>query len=86
MGFVVYILRSERDGSLYVGHTNDLSRRLDQHSNPHGKGYAAKRGPWTLCHREEHPDRSSAARRERYLKSHAGAHEKKLLASSDSVG
>ena len=86
MGFFVYILRSERDGSLYVGQTNDLSRRLDQHNNPHGRSYTAKRGPWVLCHREEHADRSAASRRERYLKSHAGAHEKKRLASGGSLG
>ena len=82
MGFHVYILRSQRDGSLYVGHTNDMERRLAQHNNPRGKGYTAKRGPWTLCHVEEHPDRGSAMKREQFLKSHAGAHEKKQLAAA----
>ncbi|KKN82142.1 hypothetical protein LCGC14_0312540 [marine sediment metagenome] len=28
MGIFVYILRCQRDGSLYVGHTNNLARRL----------------------------------------------------------
>ena len=86
MGFVVYILRSKKDGSLYVGHTNDLARRLAEHNNPLGKSYTAKRGPWELVHSEDHPDRSTAMNREHYLKSHAGAHEKKQLASGGSVG
>ena len=80
MGFAVYILRAARDGSLYVGHTNDLRRRLRQHNDTSSKSYTAKRGPWTLVHAEEHPDRSSAIVRERFLKSAGGSREKKHLA------
>jgi len=80
MGFFVYILKSLGNGSLYVGHTNDLQRRLAQHNNRNGKSYTAKRGPWILAHYEEHPDRSSAVLRERFLKSPAGSHEKNHLA------
>jgi predicted GIY-YIG superfamily endonuclease len=80
MGLIVYILRSQRDGSLYVGHTSNLPRRLEQHNNPYGKSYTAKRGPWQLVHAEEHANRSTAMARERFLKSHAGAQEKKRLA------
>ena len=87
MTFVVYILRSDRDGGLYIGHTANLTRRLQQHTNPHAKSYSAKRGPWTLVHCEEHPDRGVAMKRERFLKSTAGAREKKRLAGmNDSVG
>ncbi|HUU22456.1 MAG TPA: GIY-YIG nuclease family protein [Phycisphaerae bacterium] len=42
MGFVVYILRSVSDGRLYVGHTNNLSRRLRQHNDPFARSYTAK--------------------------------------------
>ena len=86
MGFVVYIMRSRKDGSLYVGHTNNLSRRLEQHNNPLSKSYTAKRGPWVLMHREEHADRKAAMAREQFLKSHAGAHEKKTLAGLQGHG
>jgi len=81
MGFVVYILRSVRDGSLYVGHTNNLDRRLLLHNNPRGKSYTAKRGPWVVAYSEPHSDRSSAALRERFLKSVGGSREKKRLAA-----
>ena len=76
----VYILRSCRTGALYIGHTNDLQRRLNQHNNAESKSYTAKRGPWELAHAEEHPDRRSAMTREKYLKSCAGAPEKRALA------
>jgi putative endonuclease len=82
MEYFVYILRSTKDGSLYVGHTSNLDRRLCQHNNPDGKSYTAKRGPWVLVHSEQQVDRSSAMRRERFLKSHAGAHEKKCLSGA----
>ena len=80
MAFHVYIIQSLVDGGLYVGHTEDLPRRLAQHSGPYRKTYTAKRGPWKLLYQEEHQTRSEAAQRERFLKSHAGAHEKKVLA------
>jgi len=80
MSFLVYILQSAKDGGLYVGHTQDLNNRLEQHKDPNRRTYTAKRGPWKLVHSEEHQTRALAMRREHFLKSHAGAHEKKLLA------
>ena len=80
MGFVVYILRSVSDGRLYVGHTNNLSRRLRQHNDSSARSYTAKRGPWVLMHSEAHPDRGAATARERFLKSVAGSREKRRLA------
>ena len=80
MAFYVYIIQSQKDDSLYVGHTNNLEKRLSQHNNPDGKSYTAKRGPWKLKHKEVFSTRSEAMQREKFLKSHAGAHEKKVLA------
>jgi len=31
--FYVYILKSEKDGKLYIGYTNDLKRRLEEHNS-----------------------------------------------------
>jgi predicted GIY-YIG superfamily endonuclease len=78
--FWVYILRSLRNGKLYVGHTDDLSRRLTEHNEGRGGRFTREQGPWELRHSEEHPDRASAARRERFLKGVAGSREKKRLA------
>jgi putative endonuclease len=85
MGFFVYILRSRRDRSLYVGHTAEFLRRLAQHNNPSRGCYTSRRGPWDLVHTEEFPDRSSAMKRERFLKSVEGSREKKRLAGVEIV-
>jgi len=83
MGFTVYILRSRRDGSLYVGYTRDLAQRLARHNNPYEGSYTSKRGPWVVAHSEEHPDRSAAMARERFLKSCAGACEERGTPSAE---
>ncbi len=80
MAFYVYIIQSVKDGSLYIGHTQDLHKRLEQHNDQNRKTYTSKRGPWKLLHNEEQQTRSLAMQRERFLKSRAGSHEKKLLA------
>ena len=78
----MYILRSEVSGRLYVGQTDDLDRRLLEHQDGRGGKYTSRRGPWVLVHKEEHVDRSSAVRRERFLKSVQGSREKRRLAQA----
>ena len=78
--FHVYILRSLRNGKLYVGHTDNLQRRVAEHNAGRGGRFTCQQGPWELVHAEPHPDRSAAARRERCLKSIDGSREKKALA------
>ncbi|MBN1393384.1 MAG: GIY-YIG nuclease family protein [Sedimentisphaerales bacterium] len=82
MRFYVYILRSDKDGTLYVGHTNNLAKRMQQHNSSGKKTYTAARGPWGLVYSEACSSRTQAVRRELFLKSHAGAYEKKKLACS----
>ena len=84
--FWVYILRSLRNGKLYIGHTNNLDRRVWQHKEGRGSRFTGQNGPWKLVYKEEHPDRVSAVRRERYLKSVAGSREKKRLAGARAGG
>jgi len=84
--FWVYILRSLRNGKLYIGHTNNLDRRVWQHKEGRGSQFTDQNGPWKLVYKEEHPDRVCAARRERYLKSVAGSREKKRLAGARAGG
>ena len=42
MSFWVYILASRRNGTLYVGQTDDLSRRVWEHREKVAPGFAAK--------------------------------------------
>jgi len=78
--FYVYILRSLKTGGLYVGQTNDIDRRLSEHNEGGVSSFTRNRRPWVLAYKEICPDRTSAVRRERFLKSVQGSREKKHLA------
>lgn len=67
----VYVLRSDADSRLYIGSTNNLSRRLHEHTI--GKTRSTfKRRPLRLVYFEGHLSKEDAVRRERYLKSTPG--------------
>ena len=67
MAYFVYILQSAKDGTYYVGSTQDLSERIERHNQGRSKYTKAKR-PWELMYFEEYPDRSSAVKRENQIK------------------
>jgi putative endonuclease len=64
---VVYIIRSVASGLYYVGHTEDLERRLEEHNSGRSH-FTKKRGPWELVYQEEIGSRGEAMRRERAIK------------------
>jgi putative endonuclease len=69
--YTVYALCSMKDRSLYIGLTNNLNRRIEQHNN--GKESTTKhKRPYHLFHAEELPDRIAARKREKFLKSGCG--------------
>ncbi len=69
--FFVYILKNLK-GKYYVGHTDNLERRLRQHNdtkdNKHLGKYTHKNGPWRLVYFENYSNRSDAVMRERQIK------------------
>ncbi len=67
MSFWVYLLRCA-DQSYYVGHTDDLEKRIAQHQRGEIAGYTATRRPILLVHAESFPTRDEALRAERQLK------------------
>jgi putative endonuclease len=68
MKYFVYILRSLKDGKLYIGQTNNLDHRIQRHNS--GKVNATKyRRPLELVYREIFGSRSEAMKREKYFKS-----------------
>jgi len=69
--YFVYALYSISFDRLYIGFTNDLSRRLNQHNSKKNKSTKAY-VPWKLIHREEFETRLEARKREKYLKSGIG--------------
>ena len=67
MSFYVYIIRCA-DGSYYVGHTDNLERRLAAHQTGDIAGYSRSRRPVQLVFHEDFPSRQDAFLRERQLK------------------
>jgi putative endonuclease len=65
--YFVYIIESEKDGSYYVGSTQDLDERIQRHNQGRSK-YTKNKRPWRLLYFEEFPDRSSATARENQIK------------------
>ena len=64
----VYILASKKNGTLYIGVTNDLLRRVYEHKNKIIKGFTSKYDVCHLMHFEHFEDQWAAANRERTLK------------------
>ena len=68
MSFWVYILASRRNGTLYIGMTDDLARRSWEHRTDAVPGFTRKYGVKMLVWFEQHETRESALQRERQLK------------------
>ncbi len=66
--YYVYILASGQHGTLYVGVTNDLPRRLKQHRTGQGSRFVSKYKLNRLVYVEAHPTAMEAIAREKQLK------------------
>jgi putative endonuclease len=64
----VYILASGKHGTLYIGMTNDLVRRVHQHKNKLIKGFTSQYRIGLLVWYEGYDDPTSAIEREKELK------------------
>src|SRR6187431_1395375 len=62
-----YVVRCA-DGTLYVGHTEDLASREHTHNDGKGAKYTAARRPVRMVYAEEHHSVERAIARERQLK------------------
>lgn len=67
----VYVLRSQKDQMFYIGSTNDLERRVQQHQRGENVS-TAKRLPIELIYFEGHRSKDDALRREKYFKTTKG--------------
>jgi putative endonuclease len=68
VGFYVYILASCRDGTRYIGMTDDLLCRVWEHQTGAVAGFTLRYGVKMLVWFERHESRESAFLRERQLK------------------
>jgi len=69
--YYVYVLKSEFDGDMYTGYSNDIKQRLQQHND--GLVASTKnRRPFILVYFEACLNQQDATHREKYLKTSWG--------------
>jgi putative endonuclease len=66
--FYVYLLASRRHGTLYLGVTNDLVRRVHEHKTRGVPGFSARYGVDRLVWFETYDDPKDAIARQKELK------------------
>ena len=66
--FYVYLLASKRNGTLYIGVTSDLLKRVHEHKNNLVEGFTKKYNVHKLVYYEATEDVNSAITREKQLK------------------
>jgi putative endonuclease len=66
--YYIYILASKRNGTLYIGVTNDLVRRVYEQKNDLVEGFTKKYGIHLLVYYEQYNNAESAIQRERQMK------------------
>ena len=76
--FTVYILRSLKDNKRYIGFTENLERRIQEHNNGFVKSTKNRR-PLKLIHFENFEDKQEAQNKERFYKTGLGRESLKKL-------
>jgi len=66
--YYVYLLSSKKNGTLYIGVTNDLERRMFEHKNKLVSGFTAKYNVNKLMYFEDFQYVNDALKREKQLK------------------
>jgi putative endonuclease len=66
--YYVYLLASRRNGTLYIGVTNDLARRVGEHREGMVPGFTKRYGVKLLVYYETFDDINAAIKRETRLK------------------
>ena len=75
----VYILASKRNGTLYIGVTAYLRKRVSRHKNDSGSAFTREHGIHRLVWYETHPTMAEAIQREKRLKKWERAWKLRLI-------
>jgi len=81
--YYVYILASKKNGTLYIGVTNNLLKRTSEHKQGAVPGFTQKYNVKMLVHYEQTSDIESAIRREKQLKNWKRAWKIRLIADKN---
>lgn len=79
--YFVYILTNWNNSVLYVGVTNDILRRLNEHINGEQGSFATKYKTFKLVYNEQFNNPQDAIHREKQLKRWSRAKKKALIES-----
>lgn len=79
LSYYVYLLASKRNGTLYVGVTNDLIRRVWEHKNDLADGFTKRYGIHQLVWFEAAESPSTAILREKQIKNWNRSWKLKLI-------
>ena len=82
--FYVYILASKRNGTIYLGVTSDLVKRVWEHKSGWVEGFTKKYGVKMLVYYEIHEDAETAIKREKQIKKWRRAWKLKLIEEENS--
>ncbi|MCR5261006.1 MAG: GIY-YIG nuclease family protein [Candidatus Gastranaerophilales bacterium] len=77
--YFIYILFSQKNGTLYVGVTSDLAKRVWEHKNHVVKGFTDKYNVDKLGYYEVCDDINSAIKREKEIKSKKRSYKLNLI-------
>ncbi len=78
MGYFVYVLKSDKNGKYYIGHTNNIDSRLKRHNSGRVKSTKYSR-PWKVVCSEKYDIKQEAYKREMEIKSYKGGIKFKKL-------
>jgi putative endonuclease len=77
--YFTYILASQKNGTLYIGVTNNLLKRIDEHRNKKASAFTKKYNVNKLVYYEECGDINAAIQREKQLKNWKRSWKIKLI-------
>jgi len=72
--YYIYVLKSLKDGSTYIGYTKDLKERFEKHNKGRSRFTKARR-PYQLLYYEAYISKTIALRREKALKRNSSKKE-----------
>lgn len=70
--YYAYVLLSLKSKRLYIGYTNDLKQRFEEHNKGQGGEYTSKNRPFKLVYYEAFLSKKDAGRQEKFYKTGYG--------------
>lgn len=84
--FYVYLLQNNVTKETYIGSTNDIKRRLEEHNKGGKKFTTRKEGVWKVIYAEIYKSTADAKVREGKLKHHGSGKQELLKRLKNSLG